>query len=38
MIGMIWRRHSDRQEEYQTLAGLIRNILKSRVPEVAVID
>ncbi len=38
MIGMIWRRHSSRQEEFFTLAGFIRGILKSRVPEVTVMD
>jgi len=38
MIGMIWRRHSARQDEFFVLAGLIRGILKGRVPEVNVID
>lgn len=38
MIGMIWRRHSARQEEFLTLAGLIRGILKGRVPEVTVME
>ncbi len=30
MIGMVWRRHSARQEEYETLADQIREILKKR--------
>ncbi len=30
MIGMVWRRHSARQEEYVTLADQIREILKNR--------
>ena len=38
MIGMIWRRHSARQEEFQALAGLIRGILRSRAPEVTVME
>lgn len=36
MIGMIWRRRSARREEFVALAGLIRDILKSRVSEVTV--
>ncbi|WP_299616020.1 hydrogen peroxide-inducible genes activator [Pelagibius sp.] len=36
MIGMIWRRHSARQEEYLTLAEIIRGVLKERVSEVTV--
>ena len=36
MVGMIWRRHSARQEEYLTLAEIIRGVLKDRVPEVTV--
>ena len=36
MIGMVWRRQSARQEEFLTLAGLIRGMLKGRVPEVTV--
>ena len=36
-IGMVWRRHSSRQEEFAALAGLIRTILKRDVPEVTVI-
>ncbi len=37
MIGMVWRRHAARQEEFKALAALIRRILKDRVPEVTVI-
>ena len=36
-IGLIWRRHSTRRDEYMTLAGMIRGILKARVPEVSVV-
>ena len=36
MVGMVWRRHSARQDEFLTLAGLIRGVLKGRVPEVTV--
>ncbi len=38
MIGMVWRRHSARQDEFLALAGLIRGILKGRVPEVTVME
>ncbi|NJO21649.1 MAG: LysR family transcriptional regulator [Sphingomonadales bacterium] len=38
MIGMIWRGHSARQDEFFALAGLVRGILKGRVPEVAVME
>ena len=38
MIGMVWRRHSARQDEFFALAGLIRGILKGRVPEVTVME
>ena len=38
MIGMVWRGHSARQDEYFALAGLVRGILKGRVPEVAVME
>lgn len=38
MIGMIWRRHTARQDEFLTLVGLIRGILKGRVPEVTVVQ
>ncbi len=38
MIGMVWRRHSARKEEFQALATLFRRILKVRLPEVAIID
>jgi hypothetical protein len=35
---MVWRRHSARGEEFQTLAGVIRGMLRSRVPEISVVD
>lgn len=38
MIGMIWRRHSARQDEFHALAGLIRGVLKGRVAEVTVME
>ena len=38
MIGMVWRRHSARREEYLAFAGLIREILKRDVPEVTVVS
>ena len=38
MIGMIWRKHSARQDEFFALAGLVRGILKSRVPDVTVME
>jgi len=37
-IGMVWRRHSGREEEFLALAALIRSILKSNVPEVMVLE
>ena len=37
-VGLAWRRHSARRDEYQALAGIIRGILGSELPEVAVID
>jgi len=37
-IGMVWRRHSGRQEEFLVLATLIRRVLKSGVPEVTVLE
>jgi LysR family hydrogen peroxide-inducible transcriptional activator len=37
-VGLAWRRHSARREEYQALAGIIRSILGSELTEVAVID
>ena len=37
MIGMVWRRQSARQDDYRTLAALIRGMLKSRVPEITVV-
>ncbi|MCG8563307.1 MAG: hydrogen peroxide-inducible genes activator [Hyphomicrobiales bacterium] len=38
MIGMVWRKHSARQDEFFALAGLVRGILKSRVPDVTVME
>jgi len=38
MIGMVWRRHAGRQDQYLALAGMIRGILKARVPEITVVD
>jgi LysR family hydrogen peroxide-inducible transcriptional activator len=38
LIAMVWRRHSARGEEFQTLAGLIRGMLRSRVPEISFVD
>ena len=38
MIGMVWRRHSARQDEFDTLANLIRKVLKQNVPEVTVME
>ncbi|MDJ0607660.1 MAG: LysR substrate-binding domain-containing protein [Kiloniellales bacterium] len=38
MIGMVWRRHSARQDEFHTLADLIRKVLKQNVPEVTVME
>jgi len=36
MIGMVWRRHAGRQDQYRALAGMIREILKACVPDVTV--
>ena len=38
LIAMVWRRHSARNEEFQTLAGLIRGMLRSRVSEITIVD
>ena len=38
MVGMIWRRHSARSDEFQTLAELIRKVLKAKVPEVTIAE
>ncbi len=38
MIGMVWRKHSARQEEFQALADLIRGIISKSVPEVTVLQ
>ena len=37
-IGMIWRRHSARSEEFAALAGLLRGLIKARLPEVTVLS
>lgn len=37
-VGLVWRRHAARGEEYQALASLIRGILRSRLPDVTTID
>lgn len=37
-IGMMWRRHSARGEEFGALADQVRDILRADVPEVMVID
>ncbi|MDJ0950900.1 MAG: hydrogen peroxide-inducible genes activator [Alphaproteobacteria bacterium] len=38
MIGMIWRRHSAREDEFVALSGHIRRILKKGVPEVTTME
>jgi LysR family hydrogen peroxide-inducible transcriptional activator len=38
LIALVWRRHSARGEEFRTLAGLIRGMLRSHVPEISVVD
>ncbi|MGH6945721.1 MAG: LysR substrate-binding domain-containing protein [Kiloniellales bacterium] len=37
-VGMVWRRHSARHEEFLQLAELVRAILRRSVPEVAVMS
>lgn len=37
-VGLAWRRHSARGDEYQALAGIVRGILRSTLSEVTVID
>ena len=37
-LGMVWRRHTARGEEFAALAELMRGIIKSRLPEVTVIS
>ncbi len=37
-VGLAWRRHSARGDEYQALADIIRSILRSELLEVTVID
>ena len=38
MIGMVWRRHSARQEEFFQLAGIIRGILKVKLSDITVME
>ncbi len=38
MIGLVWRRHAARQDQYVALAAMIRGFLRSRTPEVTVLD
>ena len=38
MVGMVWRRHSARQDEFVTLAGFVRGIMKSRVPDLTIVS
>lgn len=37
-VGLAWRRHSARSEEYQALASIIRGVLRSNLPDVSVIE
>ncbi|MEM8949141.1 MAG: LysR substrate-binding domain-containing protein [Pseudomonadota bacterium] len=37
-VGLVWRRQSARGDEYQALAGIIRDLLRTGLPEVTVID
>ncbi|NJO36599.1 MAG: LysR family transcriptional regulator [Rhizobiales bacterium] len=37
-VGLAWRRHSARSEEYHALASIVRGILRSSLPDVVVID
>jgi LysR family hydrogen peroxide-inducible transcriptional activator len=37
-VGLAWRRHSARSDEYQALADIIRGILRSGLPEVTIVD
>jgi len=37
-IGMVWRRESARGEEFAGLAGIIRDILREKAPEVTVME
>jgi LysR family hydrogen peroxide-inducible transcriptional activator len=37
-IGMVWRRHSARGEEFATLAKLVRRFVKKKAPEVTVLS
>ncbi len=38
MIGMVWRRHSARQDEFVTLAEHVRGIMKKRVPDLTIVS
>ena len=37
-VGLAWRRHSARGEEYLALASIVRGILRSELPDVVVIE
>ncbi len=37
-VGLAWRRHSARGDEYRALANLMRGILRSSLPDVTVVD
>lgn len=37
-VGLAWRRHSARSEEFQSLAKAIRQVLKSELPEVTTLE
>ncbi len=37
-LGMVWRRYTARAEEFVALAGLMREIIKSRLPEVTILS
>ena len=37
-VGLAWRRHSARSREFEELAGVIREVLKSALPEVTTLD
>ena len=37
-VGLAWRRHSARSKEFEELAGVVREVLKSALPEVTTLD
>ncbi len=37
-VGLAWRRHSARNDEYQALASLIRGLIRTNLPDITVID